>query len=153
MGDPSGVGPEVICKALARLTPQERQDIVILGDIRVLKRANRLIESALAFARVDSFLPTISSQSPFSERINVWHHEVSGAAETRPGEINADGGNAAYEYVCKAVELALAEKIEIMVTAPLNKAAMHLAGHYYDGHTGLLQHLTHTPFSLYALSV
>ena len=145
MGDPSGVGPEIICKALAQLTPKERQDIVILGDIRVLERANRLVESALAFTRVDDFLPTTSSHSPASERINVWHHEVSGAAEIRPGEINADGGNAAYEYVCKAVELALAEKISIMVTAPLNKTAMHLAGHYYDGHTGLLQHLTHTP--------
>ncbi len=52
------------------------------------------------------------------------------------------GGEAAYQYVVKAVELALAGQIAVIVTAPLNKGAMHAAGHHFDGHTELLAHLT-----------
>ena len=58
------------------------------------------------------------------------------------GEITAAGGEAAYQYVVKAVELALADRIGVIVTAPLNKGAMHAAGHHFDGHTELLAHLS-----------
>jgi 4-hydroxythreonine-4-phosphate dehydrogenase len=57
------------------------------------------------------------------------------------GKVSAYAGQAAYEYVVRAAELALAREVDAIVTAPLNKEAMHLAGHRYDGHTGLLAHL------------
>src|SRR4029077_13524117 len=58
------------------------------------------------------------------------------------GKVSSAGGEAAYRYVEEAVKLALTGKIAVIVTAPLNKAAMHAAGHHFDGHTELLAHLT-----------
>src|SRR5260221_12669029 len=58
------------------------------------------------------------------------------------GKVSAAGGEAAYRYVEEAVKLALDGRIAVIVTAPLNKAAMHSAGHHFDGHTELLAHLT-----------
>src|SRR5258708_4827243 len=58
------------------------------------------------------------------------------------GKVCAAGGEAAYRYVEEAVKLALGGKIAVIVTAPLNKAAMHSAGPHFDGHTELLAHLT-----------
>jgi 4-hydroxythreonine-4-phosphate dehydrogenase len=63
-------------------------------------------------------------------------------AQITDGKITAAGGEAAYQYVVRAVELALADRISVICTAPLNKGAMHAAGHHFDGHTGLLAHLT-----------
>src|SRR3954454_18953644 len=57
------------------------------------------------------------------------------------GEVDPRGGGAAYEYVRRAVELALADEVHAVATAPLNKEAMHRAGHRYPGHTGLLGEL------------
>jgi 4-hydroxythreonine-4-phosphate dehydrogenase len=61
------------------------------------------------------------------------------------GALSAEAGHAAYLYIEKAVELAMAGEIDAICTAPLNKAALHMAGHRYPGHTELLAELTGTP--------
>src|SRR3954454_4900925 len=60
------------------------------------------------------------------------------------GEVDPRGGGAAYEYVRRAVELALGDEVHAVATAPLNKEAMHLAGHRHPGHTEVLAELTGT---------
>ncbi|MCH9671859.1 MAG: 4-hydroxythreonine-4-phosphate dehydrogenase PdxA [Gammaproteobacteria bacterium] len=136
MGDPSGVGPEVICKALQVLTPEQRAETVVLGNAQVLERANLLVKSSLGF----------STESPSDgSTIRVIHLDTPCAEEIEDCVTNAGSGHAAYEYVCAAVDLATSGQVGAIVTAPLNKSALHLAGHHYDGHTGLLQHLTNTP--------
>ena len=133
MGDPSGIGPEVTARALAALPAGERSRIVVIGDGATLERAARVAGLAL---------PAVA----------VLEVETPCAGTIRDGTESAGGGHAAYGYVRRAVELALGGEIEIIVTAPLNKAALHLAGHRFDGHTELLQHLTNAPSSIMLLA-
>ena len=72
----------------------------------------------------------------------VVHVQTAGAESIKDGQLSASAGEAAYRFVEKAVELSLDKLISVIVTAPLNKAAMHLAGHKFDGHTELLANLT-----------
>lgn len=126
MGDPAGVGPEVICKALAEATPAEREDILVIGSRPVLERANALCQTGLHFGDGGVALLDMST---------------GGAVEAAAGQVSAAAGEAAYTYIVRAAEMAISGEIGCMVTAPINKAALHAAGHIYDGHTGLLSHL------------
>ncbi len=137
MGDPSGVGPEIICKALAALPAEKRAGIVVIGNPDILARANDVTAAAVRFGNGDG-VRVIAVDTPELETI-------------RDGGISPGGGHAAYGYVVKAVEMARADEISVIVTAPLNKAALHRAGHKYDGHTGLMQHLCGAPSSFMLL--
>jgi 4-hydroxythreonine-4-phosphate dehydrogenase len=134
MGDPSGVGPEIICKALADLTPAQRLQTIVVGDPLFLSRANDLLKTGLEFGA--AFTELAPGTVPLVEISTKSSNEVT------PGTVSAGGGESAYRCITRAVELCQDGSIEVMVTAPLNKAALHLAGHHYDGHTGLLTYLT-----------
>jgi 4-phospho-D-threonate 3-dehydrogenase / 4-phospho-D-erythronate 3-dehydrogenase len=134
MGDPSGVGPEIIVKALKEMSPDQRSASAVIGNLDFLKRADRLLGASLTY--VDALDNVRNGAVP------VIHVATRDVAQIRDGEITAAGGEAAYQCVVKAVELALAGAIGVIVTAPLNKGAMHAAGHHFDGHTELLAHLS-----------
>ncbi len=133
MGDPSGVGPEIIVKALKEMSPELRSASAVIGNLDLLERADRIVGAGLTYT---------DSLDAHDGAVPVVHVPTKGQSQIRDGEITAAGSEAAYQYVVKAVELALARKIAVIVTAPLNKAAMHAAGHHFDGHTELLAHLT-----------
>lgn len=133
MGDPSGIGPEIIVKTLAQMDPATRSASAVVGNIEILRRADELLDTQLKF--VDG-LDVKEGEVPVA---NVVTRDQDKIAD---GKISAAGGEAAYRYVEAAVKLALDKKIAVIVTAPLNKAAMHAAGHHFDGHTELLAHLT-----------
>ncbi len=133
MGDPAGIGPEIIVKSLQQMTPERRSATAVIGNIGILGRADKMVGAGLDY--VDG-LDARDGQVP------VVHVPSTGADAIEDGKISAAAGEAAYQYVVKAVELALAGKIAVIVTAPLNKAALHAAGHHFDGHTELLAHLT-----------
>ena len=144
MGDPSGVGPEIICKAISELPTIERSSIVIIGNIDFMRKANELLGQNLQFGSAFTDLP--------KDVIAVEHVPTEGSSEIVPGKITAAGGEAAFRYIVKAVELTKSNDINVIVTAPLNKGAMHLAGHEFDGHTGLLASLTNSPQSFMLLT-
>ena len=133
MGDPAGIGPEIIVKTLQEMLPEDRSRVVVIGNIDVLERASRLIGTGLIFS--DSF--TVDKGS-----IPVVHVQTAGVASIKDGQLSASAGEAAFRFVEKAAELSLDKLISVIVTAPLNKAAMHLAGHKFDGHTELLASIT-----------
>jgi 4-phospho-D-threonate 3-dehydrogenase / 4-phospho-D-erythronate 3-dehydrogenase len=134
MGDPSGVGPEIIVKALQSMSPEHRSATAVVGNLEILKRADRLLNANLTY--VDSLDAARNGAVP------VVHVPSKGQEDIRDGQLTAAGGEAAYQYVVKAVELAMAGRIAVIVTAPLNKAALHAAGHHFDGHTELLAQLS-----------
>jgi 4-hydroxythreonine-4-phosphate dehydrogenase len=134
MGDPSGIGPEIIVKALQAMPPERRSATAVIGNLDILKRADRLLNANLVYVE--------SLEGAHDGAVPVVHVPTKGQDDIKDGQISAAGGEAAYQYVVKAVELALAGRIAVIVTAPLNKAALHSAGHHYDGHTELLAHLT-----------
>ena len=125
MGDPAGVGPEVICKAIAALPAVEREGIVVIGDRETLVRA----------AGVCGVTPDVLA--------SVSIENVTTPGVPLPfGKLDKAGGEACFRYIKRAVEMAQANEIGCIVTAPISKEALNSAGHHYDGHTGMLTVLT-----------
>ncbi len=123
MGDPAGVGPEVVARALAAEEVRAACRTLVVGDLPRLRRAAELCGVPVP-ADVEQ-VGELPAELPF-------------------GELSPLAGDAAYRYVARAVELAQAGEVDAICTAPLNKAALQAAGHVYPGHTELLAELTGT---------
>ena len=142
MGDPAGVGPEIIVKACRRLLPR-----IEAGGLRLLVIGHR---SALHAAQT-----VLNETLAFTEAEDVPLGFLAAGEEAEPvafGRIAPEAGRFAYLAVERAVELALAGRIDAIVTAPLNKEALNLAGYHFAGHTDMLAALTHTRSSVMLLA-
>jgi 4-hydroxythreonine-4-phosphate dehydrogenase len=140
MGDPTGVGPEIIVKACRRLKPR-----VDAGELRLLVIGHR---SSLEAARI-----VLNETLAFPESGTL--AMLSAGQEQEPlhfGQIASEGGRFAYLAVEKAVTLAQSGEIDAIVTAPLNKEALNLAGYRFAGHTDMLAALTGTKSSVMLLA-
>ena len=138
MGDPAGVGPEVILKALQSPPPGCR--VIVLGDLIVLQEtAARLASSLRPYPwRPDDALPTDA------QRLPVLALSRLAPANRIPGQPTRAGGDASFRYVENGVRLTLDGTLDGLVTAPISKALWQAAGHAYPGHTELLAALTDT---------
>ena len=142
LGDPAGVGPEVIVKALASMAPEERRDFVIVGNIEALERADKATGAGLNYA---------AEADGTTDAVAV--DEVAlDAPLPEIGKVSPIAGEASVRYITRAVDLAMSGRADVIVTAPINKEAMNLAGHHHDGHTGLLAHLTGSKSSFMLLA-
>ncbi|MFD3823353.1 4-hydroxythreonine-4-phosphate dehydrogenase PdxA [Streptomyces sp. NPDC058625] len=137
MGDGTGIGPEVIVPAALDAATLGRCRPVVVGDAARLREAARILGTDCEIVAV----PTPADAEFVPGRINVIDLGLL-PADLPWGVLSAEAGNAAYEYVRRAAELALAGEIDGICTAPLNKEALHAAGHVYPGHTELLAHFT-----------
>ena len=139
MGDPAGVGPEIIAKTFADPDFHARNRALVVGDAGMLKRAAQLVGLPLEINEIPE--PEDAAFTPGTA-------DVLQVGELPPdlpfGELDAGAGDAAFRYVEKATGLASAGRVAAIATAPLNKEAMHLAGHGYPGHTEILADLTGT---------
>jgi 4-hydroxythreonine-4-phosphate dehydrogenase len=145
MGDPAGIGPEIICRALSAMSAAERATAMVIGDPAIYRRAAASIGAAL------EFVPLEQAESG-KDHVAVGIVELPKGVEIPDGQISAGAGDMAFRCVHKAVELVQAGRAKVIVTAPLNKAALHEAGHHYDGHTGMLASLTGAPSSFMLLA-
>jgi 4-hydroxythreonine-4-phosphate dehydrogenase len=123
MGDPAGIGPEVVVKALAQPEVAARCHPLVVGDTERLREAAALcgVAAPAAVMQVGELPPGLA-----------W------------GRLSPLCGEAAYRYIERAAALAIAGEVDAICTAPLNKEALHAAGHRYPGHTELLAELTGT---------
>jgi 4-phospho-D-threonate 3-dehydrogenase / 4-phospho-D-erythronate 3-dehydrogenase len=139
MGDPAGVGPEIVMKALARVEPYELCRPLVVGDAARLRAAGEIVGASVAVT------PVPDASAAAFRRGTVDCVDVGLVpADLEWGKLSAVAGNAAYHYIARAVELATAGQIQAVCTAPLNKEALHAAGHVYPGHTELLAKLSGT---------
>lgn len=139
MGDAAGVGPEIIAKALSNAEIRKRASLFVIGDLDRMKLAIEIVASPLTVRRIED-----PSEALFrDEIIDVLDIDCI-PADLNWGELSAAAGHGAFLFIEKAVELAMAHKIDAICTGPLNKAALHLAGHQYPGHTELLAELAGT---------
>lgn len=134
MGDPAGIGAEIICRALGDLSPSQRREIVVFGSTRFLDQANVLTGRKLSF--------TSFNGGSEQDKIAVVNVDVPNANSVREGNMSAAAGACSYAYIDRAVTAALKGDVSVIVTAPINKEALHAAGYFYGGHTELLAHLT-----------
>ena len=141
IGDPAGVGPEIVLKALSRPGIHERCRVLVIGDVRILQRASRSAEPSRPAPRFDVVHQLRDA------RFDRDHVTVLDLANAPPeqcpiGQVSAVSGRASVEYVFAACDLALRHEVDAIVTSPINKAAMNLGGHAYAGHTELLAERT-----------
>ncbi|WP_332880619.1 4-hydroxythreonine-4-phosphate dehydrogenase PdxA [Streptomyces sp. NBC_00564] len=139
MGDGAGIGPEVVVAALLDDAVLTRCRPVVIGDAQRLREAARILGLDCEIAAVDH--PRDAEFTP--GRVNVIDLGLL-PADLPWGKLSSVAGDAAYAYIKRAAELAVAGEVHAICTAPLNKEALHAAGHIYPGHTELLAHLTGT---------
>ena len=138
MGDPAGIGPEIALKALTHADVFGRCRPLVIGDRRVLERAAGWLGTNPQFDVVTD--PARGAYQP--GQVTLLDLENAPPDRVPVGEETATAGAAAVDYVFRACDLAMAGEADAVVTAPLNKAAMHLAGYEYAGHTELLTERT-----------
>lgn len=137
IGDPAGIGPEIALKAVEKLKNRlvaRELALLIVGDPGVLRRAAETMRLGLPPCIAEGNLCALSGAAILPT--------PAPAQDIRWGEVSAAGGEQAYQAVVIATRLAQAGTIAGIVTAPLNKEALHRAGHDYAGHTELLADLT-----------
>jgi 4-hydroxythreonine-4-phosphate dehydrogenase len=137
MGDPAGVGPEVIIRAWRETQVHDWCRALVVGHPAILRRAAQLVEAEIEVQEIDRPEDAVASPGrlPCLKAVDDAALEVTGA------RIDAQGGQAAYDALVSAARLALEGRVAAITTAPLNKAALWQAGHEYPGHTELLAEL------------
>jgi len=139
MGDAAGVGPEIIMKAMAVPEVYEMSRPLVIGDARRLRKAGQIVGSKL------SVRPIQKPEEAAFRQGEVEVVDLPIIPEDLPfGKLSATAGDAAFKFIQRAVELAMAGRIDAICTAPLNKEALHAGGHKYPGHTELLAKLSGT---------
>ncbi len=155
MGDPFGNGPEITVRALSDAAIYERCRPLVVGDVSSMAYA---LKVAKKVSGIDLALNVISDVAEAKFRygtIDVLDMglvpvesipDSSDEAEPRPFKVGACaiGGEAAFSYVTKVIELAMASKIDATVTNALSKEAINMAGHHYSGHTEIYADYTNT---------
>ena len=137
MGDPTGVGPETIAKAWQDDRVHSTCRAVVMGHPEIMRRAVQLVQGGTHVVPVDRVEQCVSS-GDCMPCVSCCADDV---VELPPAQVAAGGGEAAYQAVMRACQLARSRQVDALVTAPLNKAALVAAGHEYPGHTELLADL------------
>jgi len=140
MGDPAGVGPEIIARAFAEPAVIASSRPVVIGSAAIMKEALGLVGSPLALHVVRGIADS-RWEAQTLECLDLGNVE---AATLPRGEVSAAAGRAAYDYIERAIRLAQAGEIHGIVTAPVNKEALAAAGVRHSGHTEILAELSHT---------
>lgn len=136
MGDPAGIGPEIVCRAL-QSHPEWLSEVVVAGDVAHLQRAARCVGWQPNWVLQQS---VESGAAPAPNSVRVWQ-----ACEPLPlvswGKVQADAGCMALQCIEAGARAALRAQARALVTAPVHKEALTLAGCEHPGHTELLQAL------------
>ena len=139
LGDPAGIGPEIILKAMSNATLLSRCRLIVLGDKRILKRAQKWIN----ISTLDIEVVNTPQEGTYRSGILTLLDFNNADPDLCPvGQISGRSGGAAVAYVQRACDLAMVGDVDAIVTAPLNKDAMNKAGFHYAGHTELLTERT-----------
>ncbi|HLL72782.1 MAG TPA: 4-hydroxythreonine-4-phosphate dehydrogenase PdxA [Pyrinomonadaceae bacterium] len=140
IGDPSGIGPEVVLKAVAEPAVRQVCAPVIIGDAQLLAHTARKLDLQCGYE-------VVRRDEPLPERPDgpVIYHLDNIRADIEPGVESSAAGRASGEYIEAAVELCMRGSLDAISTAPINKRALFLGGYSFPGHTEFLAQLTHTP--------
>lgn len=139
MGDAAGIGPEIIMKALGHQEMYDQCNPLVIGDAKILERVLPVIGSSL---NVNAIQEPSEAKYEFGTVDVIDLNLVP--ADLEYGKVSAVAGDAAFQFLAKAIDLAKKQQIHSICTAPLNKEALHQGGHLYPGHTEILADLTDT---------
>ena len=140
MGDAAGIGPEIIAKALSLDEVYQVCRPLVVGDAVAIKMGLDVANLSLSINKVGAPEDGLYKRGI----IDILSLDNINASALVMGKPQAMAGNASVESVMKAAEMAMRDEVDGIVTAPLNKEAMNMAGYKYPGHTELLAELAHT---------
>jgi 4-hydroxythreonine-4-phosphate dehydrogenase len=141
MGDPAGIGPEICAKALTSSEVTAVANCVVIGDRRGLRHGLKI--SKINGVEINP-LKEVGDAKFQPGVINVLDLDNADPAKIKAGQVGKAAGQAAFEYIETAVQLAKDGEIDGIATAPINKEAIRKAGHKFDGHTEILAAYTGT---------
>lgn len=145
MGDAASVGPEITVKALREAALYHKCIPVVLGDRAPLEDAIRFTNSGLKLNLIDD----PSCAKGVCGTIDLMDEGLLAPGAWRYKTVSAETGEAAFRYIVRAIDLTMAGKFTGIVTGPINKESVNLAGHHFSGHTEILAHYSNT--SKYAM--
>mgnify|MGYP002388890166 CR=1 FL=1 len=140
MGDPTGIGPEIIVKVLSQRGTFHFCRPIVLGDRNMIERAVRLLGSTIEVHEME----TAGEQHYRHGALNLVPLSAIRPEEAGYGAPSPACGRAMYAYIAEAVRLAVRGEVDAITTAPISKKALSDAGYSYPGHTELLAELTGT---------
>ncbi len=140
MGDPAGIGPEIVVKALASGKTWDKAVCTVVGDKNVLSLAMKVTGVNLEFNIIDN--PLSAEDRPGI--VNLINIEAVDMNNFEWGRVSSMGGKAAFEFIKKSVALAMAGEADAVSTTPINKESLRAAGIPYIGHTEIFAALTGT---------
>jgi len=139
MGDPAGIGPEIICKSLLQKNIYDQCNPLVVGDARVFDA----IVSRLGYPlQINAIQDVKQSLFEFGTMDVLDLNNFKG--EIVFGKVSSEAGLAAFESIEKAIDLAMKKQVDATVTAPINKESIHMAGKHFSGHTEIYAHYTGT---------
>jgi 4-hydroxythreonine-4-phosphate dehydrogenase len=139
MGDPAGIGPEIILKVLGDADVYEKCSPFVIGSEEVLKKTARDLSTTLAIHKN----PDLRNFAPGKERLYLLDPDPA-LIEFSPGIPTTRGGKAAGKYIEKGAQLALKGEIDAITTGPINKETLKNAGYPFPGHTEFFASLSKT---------
>lgn len=140
MGDPAGIGPEIILKALVDDKLYDICTPVIIGSEDILNKIEQVIKTGLKLNKINE----VSEAKSLPGTVDVIDLDNIDATSLKWGIINGKAGKAAYEYIVKAAELGMSGDIDVIATTPINKESIKAANVDFIGHTEMLAHLSET---------
>ncbi len=138
MGDPAGIGGEVALKAVTSCLKTSRSNYLLIGDYNYLTRLAKKFKIRLPFVPVSEAEEVLQLPG----RVGVL--DLGGAQDIPWGKVSAKAGEAAVRYIIQGARLAIEKKVNALVTAPINKEAIHQSGCSFPGHTELLADISRT---------
>lgn len=138
MGDPAGIGPEIIVKAIGERTIFAQSRPVVLGDEGILSHAIQWSKASVKIKRIKEPEEGVFRRGT----LNLIPLTDLSPAEVPLGAPRSQGGAAAYRYIERGVQLAQRGSVDALVTAPISKEALNAAGYPFPGHTELLAKMT-----------
>ena len=140
MGDPGGIGPEITARALDQKEIYDLSRPLVVGDVKVMENVFGFTDVKLALNPIRK----ITAARFVHGTLDLLDLNNMPMDRLRHKQVTPEQGNASFEYVSKVIELALEGEIDGTVTGPINKAAIHAAGHHFAGHTEIYATLTRT---------
>lgn len=140
IGDPAGVGPEIVAKSVASREVFEVANCIIVGDRTIMENAIKIVGADLTINVISE-----PEEGDFREGIlNLIDLNNVDMAEFKFGQVNGMCGKAAYEYIEKSIELANSGKVDAVATTPINKESLRAGEINFIGHTEIFGALTGT---------
>ena len=153
MGDPNGIGPEVLLRALKLLHPFKNWNPLIFGDKEILIKMNEILSTQFIFDKISENDRPFRKSSQEKFYIPVIDLSVKRGRKWEHGRCSKWGGESAFQFIIKAIKFAKKQKIDAIVTAPISKKAIMEAGHPFPGHTEILSHYCNGRKSVMMLAV